>query len=126
MGLYTTGGTRVLVNGVLNRKHVHIAGIVCFLLAIPLGLLIQFGFHAGAWTIPLGVAGLFFAYSYSNPPVKASYHGLGETFMMLGYAALILTAYYLQAGFSWFPLLLSLPRILTVPALKMLRNFPDA
>ena len=26
MGLYTTGGTRVLVNGVLDRKHVYTAG----------------------------------------------------------------------------------------------------
>lgn len=44
---------------------------------------------------------------------------------MLGYIALIFTAYYIQAGASWFPLMICLPRILTVPALKILRNFPD-
>ena len=126
MGMYTTGGTRVLVNGILDKKQVYNVGIAFFLLTAPLGLLLQFWLYSGVWTIPLGIAGLFFAYSYSNPPVKASYHGLGETFMMLGYAALILTAYYLQAGFAWFPLLISLPRILTVPALKLLRNIPDA
>ncbi len=125
MGMDTTGGTRVLVRGALKKRHVYIAGIIFFALAIPLGLLIQFGFRTGAWTIPLGVLGLFFTYGYSNPPIKASYRGLGETFMMLGYAALVFTAYYIQAGATWFPLLICLPRILTVPALKLLRNFPD-
>jgi 1,4-dihydroxy-2-naphthoate octaprenyltransferase len=126
MGMDTTGGTRVLVQGRLKRRHVLIAGMIFFGLTVPLGLIIQFGFKTGVWTIPLGVAGLFFTYGYSNPPVKASYHGMGELFMMLGYAALVFTAYYIQAGASWFPLLICLPRILSVPALKVLRNFPDS
>jgi len=126
MGMDTTGGTRVLVQGRLKRRHVLIAGMIFFALTIPLGLIIQFGFKTGVWTIPLGVAGLFFTYGYSNPPVKASYRGMGELFMMLGYAALVFTAYYIQAGASWFPLLICLPRILSVPALKVLRNFPDS
>ncbi|MDD3264862.1 MAG: prenyltransferase [Dehalococcoidales bacterium] len=126
MGMDTTGGTRVLVNGRLNRRHVYLAGMAFFVLCIPLGLLIQFGFHTGPWTIPLGIVGLFFTYGYSNPPIKASYRGMGELFMMLGYAALVFTAYYIQSGPSWFPLVVCLPRILSVPALKLLRNIPDA
>jgi 1,4-dihydroxy-2-naphthoate octaprenyltransferase len=126
MGMDTTGGTRVLVRGALKRRHVFIGGMIFFALTIPLGLLIQFGFKTGVWTIPLGMLGLFFTYGYSNPPIKASYRGLGEAFMMLGYAALVFTAYYIQAGISWFPLLICLPRILTVPALKLLRNIPDS
>lgn len=125
MGLATTGGTRVLVRGALRRRPVMIAGIIFFVLAIPLGLAIQFVFKSGVWTIPLGALGMLVTYSYSNPPIKASYRGLGETFMMVGYALLILTAYYIQAGFSWFPLLAGLPRILTVLAVKTLREFPD-
>ncbi|MDD4793842.1 MAG: prenyltransferase [Dehalococcoidales bacterium] len=126
MGLDTTGGTRVLVNGRLNRRHVYIVGMVFFAICIPLGLILQFGFKTGFWTIPLGAAGLFFTYGYSNPPIKASYRGMGELFMMLGYAALVFTAYYIQAGVAWFPLVICLPRILSVPALKLLRNIPDA
>jgi 1,4-dihydroxy-2-naphthoate octaprenyltransferase len=125
MGLATTGGTRVLVRGQLKRRAVFVGGIVFFALAIPLGLIIQFGFHTGGLTIPLGAAGILITYSYSNPPVKASYRGLGETFMMAGYVLVVLTAYYLQAGFSWFPLLIGLPRFLSVPALKIAREFPD-
>jgi 1,4-dihydroxy-2-naphthoate octaprenyltransferase len=126
MGLATTGGTQVLVRGKLKRSHVQVAGMIFFALAIPLGLIIQFVFHAPPWTIPLGIIGMLVTYSYSNPPVKASYRGLGETFMMVGYALLVFTAYYLQAGASIFPLVIALPRILTVPALKIIREFPDS
>ncbi len=125
MGLATTGGTQVLVRGKLKPTQVQTVGLLFFALAIPLGLIIQFVFHAPPWTIPLGVVGMFITYSYSNPPIKASYHGLGETFMMVGYAMLVFTAYYMQAGASWFPVLIALPRILTVPALKIIREFPD-
>jgi len=125
MGLTSTGGSQVLVMGRLQQKHVQRVGMLFFALAIPLGLIIQFVFDAPPLTIPLGVAGMIVAYSYSNPPIKASYRGLGETFMMLSYVLLILAAYYMQAGLSWFPLVIALPRILTVPALKILREFPD-
>jgi len=59
MGMDTTGGTRVLVRGILEKRHVLIIGILFFLLTIPLGLIIQFGFHTGWATIPLGILGLF-------------------------------------------------------------------
>jgi 1,4-dihydroxy-2-naphthoate octaprenyltransferase len=126
MNLTSTGGTQVLVRGHLKRKTVQLVGMLFFAAAIPLGLIVQFAGHTGWATIPLGALGILVTYSYSNPPVKASYRGLGETFMALGYALLVFTAYYIQAGPSWFPLVIALPRILTVPALKVIRNFPDA
>ncbi len=101
------------------------SGIIFFLLAIPLGLILQFVFKTGPWTIPLGALGMFLAYSYSNPPVKASYRGLGELFTMLGYGALIITAYYIQAGFNWLPIIVGLPFFVLPPG-KILRNIPDA
>jgi 1,4-dihydroxy-2-naphthoate octaprenyltransferase len=125
MGLITTGGTQILVKGLLTRHQVLVAGIIFFLLAIPLGLVLQFVFRTGPWTIPLGALGMFLAYSYSNPPVKASYRGLGELFTMLGYGALIITAYYIQAGFSWLPIVVGLPFFVLPPG-KILRNIPDA
>ncbi len=126
MNMTSTGGTQVLVRGHLKKEHVQLAGMMFFAAAIPLGLIVQFVGKTGPLTIPLGALGILITYSYSNPPIKASYRGLGETFMMLGYAMLVFTAYYLQAGPAWLPLLVALPRILTVPALKLIRNFPDA
>ncbi len=125
MDMTSTGGTRVLVNGQLSKKAVFIVGIIFFLICAPLGLLIYFGFHSGPWTIPLGIFGLIMCYGYSNPPFKASYHGMGELFMMLGYTALVFTAYYIMAGPSWYPILICLPRIITVGSLKVIRNIPD-
>jgi 1,4-dihydroxy-2-naphthoate octaprenyltransferase len=126
MNMTSTGGTQVLVRGHLKKEHVQLVGMLFFAAAIPLGLIVQFAGHTGWLTIPLGALGILITYSYSNPPIKASYRGLGETFMMLGYAMLVFTAYYIQAGPSWLPILVALPRILTVPALKVIRNFPDA
>ncbi len=126
MNLTSTGGTQVLVRGHLRKEHVQLVGMLFFAAVVPLGLIVQFVGKTGPLTIPLGALGILITYSYSNPPVKASYRGLGETFMMLGYAMLVFTAYYIQAGPSWLPLLVALPRILTVPALKLIRNFPDA
>ncbi len=126
MNLTSTGGTQVLVRGHLKKEHVQLVGMLFFAAAIPLGLIVQFVGKTGWATIPLGALGIFITYSYSNPPIKASYRGLGETFMMLGYALLVFTAYYIQAGPSWLPIIVALPRILTVPALKIIRNFPDA
>jgi len=126
MNMTSTGGTQVLVRGHIKKEHVQLAGMLFFVAAIPLGLVVQFVGKTGPLTIPLGALGILITYSYSNPPIKASYRGLGETFMMLGYALLVFTAYYIQAGPSWLPLIVALPRILTVPALKLIRNFPDA
>jgi 1,4-dihydroxy-2-naphthoate octaprenyltransferase len=125
MSMTSTGGTRVLVRGHLKKEHVQLVGMLFFAAAIPLGLIVQFVGQTGPFTIPLGALGILLTYSYSNPPIKASYRGLGETFMLLGYAMVIFTAYYIQAGPSWLPILVGLPRILTAAATKGIRNFPD-
>jgi len=125
MNMTSTGGTQVLVRGHLKKEHVQLVGMLFFAAAIPLGLIVQFVGKTGPLTIPLGALGILITYSYSNPPVKASYRGLGETFMMIGYAMVIFAAYYIQAGPSWLPVVVGLPRILTAGATKGIRNFPD-
>ena len=125
-GVTSTGGTRVLVEGLISRKQAIIGAVICLLLAIPLGLLLQFYFDTGAWTIPLGVTGMLIGWFYTAPPFKAAYRGGGEVFMTLGYGLLIYTGYYLQAGHSWLPLVAALPRIVSVLPGKLIRSFPDS
>jgi 1,4-dihydroxy-2-naphthoate octaprenyltransferase len=124
MGLATTGGTQVLVRGQLKKSHVQIVGLVFFVLACRWDLLSSSLFTPRCGLSP-GRGGHVYYLQLLQPAIKASYRGLGETFMMLGYAMLVFTAYYMQAGPSWFPLLIALPRILSVPALKIIREFPD-
>ena len=121
----STGGTRVLAKGIIKRKHALIASIVCFILSIPLGLLLQFYFHTGIWTIPIGAVGIFVGWYYTAPPIRAAYNSLGELFMAVGFGLLVFLGYYIMAGFSWLPVLVMLPWALCTPALKILREFQD-
>lgn len=125
VGVTTTGGTRVLVKGLIPRRHALIAAVVAFILAIPVGLFLQFGLGTGPLTIPLGLVALFIGWFYTAPPIKACYRGLGEVFIGVGQGLVIFGAYYVQQGFSTLPLLVSLPWFIALPALKIIREFPD-
>lgn len=125
VGVTTTGGTRVLVSGLIPRRHALVAAIIAFALAVPVGLFLQLGLGTGPLTIPLGLLALFIGWFYSAPPIKASYRGLGEAFIAVGQGIVIFGAYYVQQGFSTLPLLVSLPWFLALPALKVIREFPD-
>lgn len=125
-GVTSTGGTRVLVSGLIKRRQALIASVIFFLLAMPLGVILQYGLHTGPYTIALGAVGILIGWFYTAPPVKAAYRGLGEIFMMLGYGLLIITIYYTQAGWSWLPVIVASTQFAAVPAIKLLRAFPDA
>jgi 1,4-dihydroxy-2-naphthoate octaprenyltransferase len=125
VGVTTTGGTRVLVRGLIARRHALIAAIAAFLLAIPVGLYLQFRLGTGPLTIPLGLLGLFIGWFYTAPPVRACYRGLGELFIAVGQGVVVFGGYYVQQGWSPLPLLVSLPWIIALPALKIIREFPD-
>jgi len=125
VGVTTTGGTRVLVKGLIPRRHALIAAIAAFVLSIPVGLYLQLGLDTGPLTIPLGLLALFIGWFYTAPPIKASYRGLGEAFIAVGQGLVIFGAFYVQQGFSTLPLLVSLPWFLALPALKIMREFPD-
>jgi len=125
VGVTTTGGTRVLVKGLIARRHALIFAVTAFVLAIPVGLFLQFGLGTGPLTIPLGVLAVFIGWFYTAPPIRACYRGLGELFIAVGQGTVVFGAYYVQQGFSMLPLLVSLPWFLALPALKIIREFPD-
>jgi 1,4-dihydroxy-2-naphthoate octaprenyltransferase len=116
----TTGGSKVLVRGLLTPTDALRASLAWFVLAVVLGLWLQFGLETGPLTIPLGVAGF-----YSAPPVKAVYRGLGELFIALGLTMIVYGGFYVQAGNALFPLLMALPLTIAAPAAKIVREFPD-
>ncbi|HEY5546993.1 MAG TPA: prenyltransferase [Gemmatimonadaceae bacterium] len=125
VGVTTTGGTRVLVKGLIPRRNALIASVSCFIIAIPLGLYLQLVLGTGALTIPLGVVALFIGWFYTAPPIKASYRGLGELFIAVGQGLVIFGAYYVQRGVSMLPVVASLSWFVALPALKIIREFPD-
>jgi 1,4-dihydroxy-2-naphthoate octaprenyltransferase len=125
VNITSTGGTRVLVKGLIPRRQALIASVVSFFLAIPFGLYLQFGLDTGPWTIPLGLIAVFVGWFYTAPPIRASYRGLGELFIAIGQGLVIFGAYYDQHGFSWLPIVASLSWFVALPALKIIREFPD-
>jgi 1,4-dihydroxy-2-naphthoate octaprenyltransferase len=125
VGVTTTGGTRVLVKGLIPRRHALIAAVTAFLLAVPVGLFLRFGLGTGPLTIPLGMLAIFIGWFYTAPPIKASYRGLGEIFIAVGQGLVVFGAYYVQLGFGALPWIVSLPWFIALPALKIIREFPD-
>jgi 1,4-dihydroxy-2-naphthoate octaprenyltransferase len=125
VGVTTTGGTRVLVKGQIRRRDALIASIACFIIAIPIGLYLQLVLGTGPLTIPLGAIALFIGWFYTAPPIKASYRGLGELFIAVGQGLVIFGAYYVQRGASMLPIVASLSWFVALPALKIIREFPD-
>jgi 1,4-dihydroxy-2-naphthoate octaprenyltransferase len=125
VGVTTTGGTRVLVKGLIPRSHALVAALVAFFLAIPVGLYLRYGLGTGPLTLPLGALALFVGWFYTAPPIKACYRGWGEVFIAVAQGLVVFGAYYVQRGFSAFPLIVSLPWFIALPALKIIREFPD-
>jgi 1,4-dihydroxy-2-naphthoate octaprenyltransferase len=121
----TTGGTKVLVEGLLPKKHALIVSLMFYAAGIPLGILLQFYYKTGSLTIPLGILAASASLFYTAPPIKAVYRGFGEIFLCTGLTVPVLIGYYIHQGFSWYPLIIALPWIVATPAGKIIREFPD-
>lgn len=121
------GGSGALPAGLLPREPVLIASLVSLLLAGAVGLILQFGYHTGPWTIPLGALGAIGGFFYSTPPVRWAATGLGEAWIALCYGWLpVAVAYYLPTG-RIDPLVhwVSLPIAATIFSVILLNEYPD-
>ena len=121
-----SGRFNAFTKGLITAKQADIGAYICVMAAIPLGVLLQFHFHTGVFTLPIGLIGIFIAYAYSRGP-RLSYHGLGEVAITTGVGWItVFSGYYLQAGqVSWLPTLVALPWVIDVFKLKITREIPD-
>ena len=122
-----SGGSRVLVNGLLPLRTSLLLGYASLGAAIFTGLVIYFQYQTGIWTLPLGAIGIFSGFFYSGKPIRWSYHGVGEIFIGFCYGWLpIATGFYLFSGFfSHHIFLLSLPVGLSIFNVILINEFPD-
>jgi 1,4-dihydroxy-2-naphthoate octaprenyltransferase len=100
-----SGGSRVLVEGLLPARALGMAAIACAggLLAVSVGLAVGRG---APLLVPLAVAALALLWAYSYPPLRLSYRGGGELLQMVGVAVVLpLYGYVAQGGepgrFPW-------------------------
>lgn len=122
-----SGGTRVMLKGILSKTAPLTGSIVTLALAAAVGLTLQFIYHTGPWTLPLGIIGMIGGFFYSTRPVRWVATGTGELWIAFCYGWLPVAAgYYLQAGaFSPSILPVSLPIAFSVFNVILLNEFSD-
>ncbi len=93
-----TGGSSVLVEGVLSRQSL-LKGTLIMMVIIVL-LTAYFAWLVSSLIpIILGLLGLFLLHAYSFSPIKLSYRGFGEVLQMLGVGVVLpLLGYTVQGG----------------------------
>jgi 1,4-dihydroxy-2-naphthoate octaprenyltransferase len=122
-----SGGSRVLVEGVLPMWVSLLLGYGCLAGGILSGLYIYFQYQTGPWTLILGGAGIFAGFFYSGRPFRWAYRGIGEVLIGFCYGWLpIATGFYLFTGFfSHQIFLLSLPVGLSIFNVILINEFSD-
>lgn len=121
-----SGGSRVLVEGVLSPRALGAAALVTASLALGCG--VALGALFGRWLcVPGAALALLLLWLYSYPPARLSYRGGGELLQMLGVGALLpLFGYHAQSGelraFPWPLLAVLLPAQL---ACALATTLPD-
>ena len=118
-----SGGSGVLVEGLLNPRHVYIFGLLCIAAIIGIGA--YFFTQHGALILPLGAAGLITIYFYTthftrSPLLCAIAPGLGfGPMMVMGTYFALTGTYSLASGLA------SIVPFFLVSNLLLLNQFPD-
>ena len=122
-----SGGSRILVKGILPFWISLLLGYVCLFGAILIGFYIYHQYQTRPMTLVLGGMGIISGYFYSNRPFRWSYRGLGEILIGFCYGWLpIATGFFLFTGFfSHQILLLSIPVSLSIFNVILINEFPD-
>lgn len=124
-----TGGSRVIVEGILSKREVRNGFVIALLLSF-----VCLGWMMSLLTAPLLpyliAAGSLFvlAIGYTVPPLKLSYRGMGELTVGITHSfAVLLWGWLVQSGpsASFYPWLLALPLFLSVLPSITLAGIPD-
>lgn len=124
-----TGGSRVLVEGLLSRRE----------LQIGIALALAGALASAAWLLALTPAGTpavlsvlgmmaILALGYTAPPLKLCYRGLGELDVALTHSIVVILCGYIFLGGAWndpLPWLLGLPLLLAIVPSISLSGIPD-
>ncbi len=120
-----SGGSRVIVDGLLKSQRILQASILSIAIGLGIGGFLALKF--GTVIILLGIMGVICGVAYSAPPLKLAYRGLGEVVVAIAFGPLIvLGSYYIQTQtFSQEALVASLPIAFLITAVLYINEFPD-
>ncbi len=122
-----SGGSRVLVEGLLPARVGLWAAVICGAVAL-LAVVGVWLAGAGGWAVALLLAAIALAWFYSAPPLRLHSRGLGELTVALIVPVLTpLVGYTIQQGAPGrLPLLAVTPLACFQVAMILIINFPDA
>lgn len=127
---FFNGGSRVLVENRLVFKEVRTAIAVLLLLILGTGyVLLKISSDVKpVLMVSFLFIGLFLGLGYTLPPLKFSYHGIGEIVVAVTFSPyLILCGYVFQSG-EWkdaFPWLISIPLLFAIFSAITISGVPD-
>lgn len=122
-----SGGSGVLQRGSVSRGAALRASIVSLAAATTIGAILQFGYHTGPYTLPLGLVGMLGGFFYSTRPIRWVERGWGELWIAFCYGWLpVASAYYIQVG-GIHPIVhwASLPIAITIFNVILVNEMPD-
>jgi 1,4-dihydroxy-2-naphthoate polyprenyltransferase len=121
-----SGGSRVIVYGLLSPRQMTLLAAACYAVGLGIGLVLAIarGFWPLFW---IGASGAFVSLAYTAPPFRLVHRGLGEIAVALGFGPIMtLGAYYVQAQrFSWHALYASLPIGILIALVLYVNEIPD-
>ncbi len=119
------GGSRMIQNGILSPRQVHIYGMILLVAGILLGLMLVW--QRGMPIFWIGLIGVLSGYFYSAPPFAWCSRGWGEILVGLNFGILpVVGAYLLQVqDFNLIPVFAALPITCLVTAILYINQFPD-
>jgi 1,4-dihydroxy-2-naphthoate octaprenyltransferase len=121
------GGTRILLAGKISPAVPFWTSIITLCLAGIIGIILQFIFKTGSYTLALGFMGAFPGFFYSSEPIRLVKRGFGEIFIGFCYGWLpVASAFYIQTA-SIHPLIywMGLPIGLSIFNVILLNEYPD-
>ncbi|MFC3284502.1 NAD(P)H-dependent oxidoreductase [Litchfieldella rifensis] len=124
-----TGGSRVLVEGLLSLREVKV-GIVAALLGFLASSVWVLSVAPAAPAVGIAVLGMLaiLAIGYTAPPLRLSYRGWGEVDVAVTHSIGVLLCGHVFLGGTWsdpLPWLLSLPLLLAILPSITLSGIPD-
>ena len=121
------GGTRVIIEGKIPPRVARWTSIIAFLIALVIGIVLQFVYLTGPYTLMLGCLGALPGFFYSTEPIRLVKRGVGEIFIGFCYGWLpVASSYYIQTAaiapiihWLWMPIGFSIFNVI------LLNEFPD-
>jgi 1,4-dihydroxy-2-naphthoate octaprenyltransferase len=121
------GGTRIIVEGKIQPRVALWTSVIAFFIALMIGIVLQFVYQTGPYTLLLGCLGALPGFFYSTEPIRLVKRGFGELFIGFCYGWLpVASSYYIQTAtiapvihWLWLPIGFSIFNVI------LLNEFPD-